>query len=119
MPWYEASILMIRSRPVKPRAMRTASSVGLGATRGEAPLRLRETPRQLFGDGDVVDAGLREVRATAELLLDRSDDDRMRVADDHHAEAVVKVDVFVAVDIAHPAALPTVDEHRQWRRVLE
>src|ERR1700682_38654 len=41
------------------------------------------------------------------------------MADHHDAEAVVKVDVLVPVDVPDAAALPVVDEDRLRRRVLE
>ena len=39
--------------------------------------------------------------------------------DDHDAEAIVKVDVFVAVDVPDPAAFAMIDEDRLRCRVLE
>ena len=45
----------------------------------------------------------REVRAGASGPRDRLDDLRVRVADDHRAEAAVRVDVLVAVDVPDAA----------------
>src|SRR5712692_8627458 len=53
------------------------------------------------------------------LLADRPDDLRMGVPDDHDAEAIVKVDVFVPVNVPHAAALTVIDEDRLRGGVLE
>ena len=39
--------------------------------------------------------------------------------DDHDTEAIVKVDIFVAIDVPDPAALAVIDEDRLGRCVLE
>ena len=91
----------------------------LGAAVGEAPLRLLEAARQLACDDDVLLDRLREMRPAMQLRVDGRDDRRMRMADDHDAEAVVEIDVLVAVDVPDLAALAVVDEDRLRRRVLE
>ena len=62
--------------------------------------------------------GLREVRATFDLPLDRLDDLRVRVAGDHGAVAQVEVEVLVAVDVPQPVAQAVVDVDRVRRRGL-
>src|SRR5256712_11764412 len=109
------------------RALPTGKAAGEGAGAGgrlgawvcEPPLGLAEAPRQLVGDDDSVLDGLREVGAALDLPLDGVDDLRVGVADHHDAEAVVKVDVFVAVHVPHKAALAVLDEDRLRRGVLE
>jgi hypothetical protein len=86
---------------------------------GEAPLRLLETLRELLRHLDDVWPGLREVCTEPRPLRDRLDDQRVRVPDHHDAEPVVEVDVLIAVDVPHAAALPALDEDRLRRRVLE
>ena len=91
----------------------------LRAAVGESPLRLLEPARELGGDDDVLRDRLREVRATVHLRLHGRNDRGVRVPDDHDAEAVVEIDVLVAVDVPDTAALAVVDEDRLRRRVLE
>src|SRR2546423_14690932 len=69
--------------------------------------------------GGVVGYGLREMRAAGGAFVDRFDDQRVGVPDHHDAEAVVKVDILVAVDVPDPAAFTVIDEDRLGRRVLE
>ena len=59
------------------------------------------------------------MRTPSHLLADRVDDLRMRVADHHHPEPVVEVDVFVAVRVPHLAALAVIGEHGLGLGVLE
>src|ERR1700686_3535456 len=59
------------------------------------------------------------MRAPGGLLADRPDDQRMGMPHCHDAKAVVKVDVFIAIDVPDAAALPVVDEHRLGGRGLE
>ena len=106
-PWYDASILTSRSRPVKPRAMRTASSVD------SVPLLVNRhcgRPKRLASssadDRDPRRRAGRSASPCATALGDRVDDQRVGVADDHDAEAVVEVDVLVAVDVPDAAATP-------------
>src|SRR5260370_16632812 len=63
--------------------------------------------------------GLGEVRAQGGTVADRLDDQWVGVRDDNDAEAIVKVDVFVAVDVPDTAAFAVVDEDRLGRGVLE
>ena len=91
----------------------------LGAGVGEAPLRLLESARQLARHHHTVLHGLREMRAAIYLLGDRVGDLRVGVADQHDAEAVVEVDVLVAVDVPNATALAVIRKHRLRRRVLE
>ena len=91
----------------------------LGAGVGEAPLRLLESARQLARHHHTVLHGLREMRAAIYLLGDRVGDLRVGVADHHDAEAVVEVDVLVAVDVPNATALTVIRKHRLRRRVLE
>ena len=85
---------------------------GLGATVGESPLGLPETATELLGDHRVVGHRLGEMGAARELPLHRGDHGGMGMPDQHHPEAVVEVDVLVAVHVPYPAALTPVDEHR-------
>ena len=84
----------------------------LGAGVVEAPLRQAEAAGQLLGDRDRAVGGGGEVGAFVDPRLDRGADDRVGVADAHHAEAVVEVDVLVAVDVPDPAALATLRDRR-------
>src|ERR1700682_917629 len=59
------------------------------------------------------------MRPQGSALGDRFHDQRMRMPDHHDTEAVVKVDVLVALDVPDPGGLPVVDEDRLGRRVLE
>src|ERR1700737_229627 len=59
------------------------------------------------------------MRALRGTLVDRLEDERMGVANRHDAEAIVKVDVFISVDVPYPAALAAIDENRLRRRILE
>ena len=77
----------------------------LGAGVVEAPLGQAEAPGQLLGDRDRAVGRGGEVGAFVDPRLDRGADGRVGVADAHHAEAVVEVDVFVAVDVPDAAAL--------------
>src|SRR2546421_88251 len=52
-------------------------------------------------------------------LGDRLDDQRVRMPHHHDTEAVMKVDVLVAVDVPDAAAFPVVDKDRLGRRILE
>ena len=90
----------------------------LGAGVGEAPQREPEAAGQLLGDGDDVRHGLGEVGAGRHTVADGGDDGRVGMAGDHHAEAVVEVDVLVAVDVPHPRSAAAVDEDRARRGVL-
>ena len=78
---------------------------GLGAGVGEAPLRQAEAAHELLGDDDRALGGRGEVRAAPGALAHRGHDGRVGVAHAHHAEAVVEVDVLVAVDVPHVRAL--------------
>jgi hypothetical protein len=53
-----------------------------------------------------------EVGAAVDLGLDRRPDRRVGVADAHHPEPVVEVDVLVAVDVPDPAPRAAVDVDR-------
>ncbi len=75
-----------------------------GARVAEAPQRQPEAARQLRGDDDRVVGRLREVRTERDALLHRAHDCRVRVADEHHAEAGVQVDVLGAVDVEDRAS---------------
>ena len=78
-----------------------------------------ETLGQLGGDQRVVLDRLGEVSAPRGPGADRLHHQRVGVTHEHDPEAVVEVDVLVAIDVPDPAALPVVDEHRLGRRVLE
>ena len=86
---------------------------------GEPPLRQPEALRQLLGDYRNLRDRLREMRAPGDALGDRLHDQRVGVADDHDAEAVVEVDVLVAVDVPDPAAAAVLDEDGLRGGVLE
>ena len=77
----------------------------LGAGVREAPLGQPEAPPQLLGDDDRALGRGGEVRAARRAGRDRGDDRRVGVADAHDAEAVVEVDVLVAVHVPHARAL--------------
>jgi hypothetical protein len=77
----------------------------LGAGVGEAPLRQAEAIGQLGGDGDRALGRGGEVGAFVDPRLDCGADRGVGVADAHHPEAVVEVDVFIAVDVPDAAAL--------------
>ncbi len=92
---------------------------GFRAAVREAPLRLLEAPGKLLGDDGVIGHRLREVGTQRGALGNRLDNERVGVADGHDAKAVVKVDVFVAVDVPDPAALSVIHEDRLRRGVLK
>ena len=69
------------------------------------PRRQAEAPRELLGDDDRVLRRRREVRPQRDPLADGGNDRRVRVPLDHRAEAVVEVEVAVAVDVPDLAAL--------------
>jgi hypothetical protein len=81
----------------------------LGAGVGEAPLRQAEAPGELLGDHDRPLGGRGEVRALLDAALDGVDDYGVRVADAHDAEAVVEVDVLVAVHVPDLGARAALD----------
>src|SRR6266566_1727169 len=102
---------MIRSRPVKPRASRMASSVDsvpLLVKRHCGCLKRRDNSSATMASS-----------ATGCTNVDRLDDQRVGMPDHHDAEAVVKVDILVAVHVPDPASLAMIDEDRLGRRVLE
>ena len=78
----------------------------LGAGVREAHLLEAEAPAQLLGEQHRVLGRRREVGTGRAARVDRLDDLRMRVADDHAAEPVVGVDVLVAVDVPDLRPLP-------------
>ena len=86
------------SRPVAARDADRAHR-RFGSRVREPDLFEVEAPAQLLGEQHGVFGGHREVRAAADRALDRLDDLRVRVADDHRSEAAVRVDVLVAVDV--------------------
>ncbi len=71
----------------------------LGAGVGEPPLGKAEAAAELLGDHDRAVGGGREVGAQVDPRLDGRAHRRVGVADAHHAEAVVEVDVLVSVDV--------------------
>jgi hypothetical protein len=91
----------------------------LGAGVVEAPLGQAEAPRQLAGDDDRAVGRGGEVGAFVDPPLDRCPDRRVGVADAHHPEAVVEVDVFVAVDVPDAAALAALEVNRPGIVFLE
>ncbi len=91
---------------------------GFRAGIAEPPEREAEALDQAVADRVEVLRGLREMRATLDLSLDRLDDLRVRVADDHGAVAKVEVEVLVAVDVPQPVAQAVVDVDRVRRRSL-
>ena len=103
---------------MKARARRTASLVDSVPLLVKRRLGLSEAPRQVARHHAHVVPRLREVRAPGDLLADRLHDERVGVADDHDPEPVVKIDVFVPVDVPDPAALAALGEYRLRRRVL-
>ena len=72
---------------------------GLGARVRVPPLRQAPAALQLVGDDDRVLGRGGEVRALLHALDDGLRDDRVRMALDHRAEAVVEVDHLRAVDV--------------------
>jgi hypothetical protein len=83
----------------------------LGPGVREAPVREAPAAAQLLGHGDRPLGGSGEVRAGVHLRLHRGGDDRVGMADAHDAEAVVEVQVLVAVDVPHPRAVAALDVH--------
>ena len=83
------------------RGARDADRVhrGLGARVRVPPLRQAPAALQLVGDDDGVLGRSGEVRALLHALDDGLRDDRMGMALDHRAEAVVEVDHLGAVDV--------------------
>ena len=73
----------------------------------EAPARQAEAARELLGHRHRLLRGRAEVSAEREAALDGCPDRGVSVPLHHRAEAVVEVDVLVAVDIPHPRALAT------------
>ena len=84
----------------------------LGAGVGEPPLRQAEAVGELLGDDDRAVGGGGEVGAEVDPRLDRVADRRVGVADGHDAEAVVEVDVLVAVDVPDAGALAALEVDR-------
>ena len=84
----------------------------LGARVGEAPLRQAVAAHELLRDDDRALRRRGEVRADPGALAHGGGDLRVAVADAHHAEAVVEVDVLVAVDVPHARALAAVEVDR-------
>ena len=70
---------------------------GLGARVHEAPLRQLEGPGEVLGHDDGVFGGKTELGAERRALLDGLDDQRVGVALDHAAVAVVEVGDLLAV----------------------
>ena len=85
---------------------------GLGARVRVAPAREAPAAVELLGDDDGVLGRRGEVRALRVALLERRADDRVRVALDHRAEAVVEVQVLVAVDVPHARAVTALEVDR-------
>ena len=90
----------------------------LGAGVRETPERELESVGEVLPDHVEVLRRLCEMRAPACLALERLDDLRMRVPDDHRAVPEVEVEVLVAVDVVDAVALAAIDEDRVRRRVL-
>ena len=90
----------------------------LRARVGEAPAREPEAPGQFLGHHDRVLGGRGEVSAAPEAFAHRCSDGRMGVALEHRAEAVVKVEVLVAVDIPDALPLAVTEVDRPWRSGL-
>src|SRR3954447_1971712 len=72
---------------------------GLTARVVEAPLGKAEPPLELLGDGNRVLRWSGEVSAPLDLGLHGGDDRGVGVSHAHRAEAVVEVDVLVAVHV--------------------
>ena len=84
----------------------------------ESPERELEAVGEVLAHHGQVLRRLREMRAAAGRSLDRLDDLRMGVADDHRAVSEVEVDVLVAIDVVEPVAVAPFDVDRVGRRVL-
>ena len=78
---------------------------GLGARVDEAPLRELEGAGEVLGHDDGVFGRQAELRAERRALLDGLDDERVGVALDHAAVAVVEVDDLLALDAPDVRAL--------------
>ncbi len=78
---------------------------GLGARVDEAPLRELEGAGEVLGHDDGVLGRQAELRAERRALLDGLDDERVGVALDHAAVAVVEVDDLLALDAPDVRAL--------------
>ncbi len=84
---------------------------GFGAGVAEPPQRQTEAAGELLGDHDGILGGLREVRAEPHSTLDRIDDGRMGMADDHHAIAGMQIHILHAIDVVHLRAVAMAEPH--------
>ena len=84
----------------------------LGAGVAEPPARQPEAAGQLLGDDDGVLGRLGEVSAQPHTPLDRFDDGRVGVADEHGAVAGVQVHVLRAVHVVDLRPSAVADPHR-------
>ena len=101
--------MRITSRPVAPRARWTASIVDSVPELVNRHCGRPKRRVELLGDDDRAVGGRREVGAEVDPRLDRRADGRVGMADAHHAEAVVEVDVLVAVDVPDLRARAALD----------
>ena len=92
---------------------------GLGAGVAEPQLLHVVAVADHLGELDGLGRGRREVRAVLRRTRDGLGDLRVRVADDHAAEAAVRVDVLVVVDVPHARALAVREVDRIRVALLE
>ena len=100
---------MSGSRPVTALASFTAAMFDSVPEFVKRQERQAEAAVQLLGDLHRLLGGGAEVGAERGALADRRDDRGVGVALDHRAEAVVEVDVLVAVDVPDARALAALD----------
>ena len=110
-PWYEPSIFTMSSRPVAARATRIALIVASVPEFAKRTCSSWNRRHSSSANSTVSSVGAAKCVPVCAARVDRLGDLRVRVADDHAAEAAVGVDVLVAVDVpdVRAAALAQVD----------
>ena len=104
-PWYEPSILTRTSRPVAARATRMASMVASVPELANRTLSSSKRRQISSASATVVGVGAAKWVPCGDRVGDGLDDLGMGVAGDADAEPAVEVEVLVAVDVPHVAAL--------------
>ena len=104
-PWYEPSIFTMSSRPVAARATRIALIVASVPELAKRTFSSRKRRHSSSANSTMSSVGAAKCVPVRRRARDRLDDLRVGVPDDHAAEAAVRVDVLVAVDVPHPCAL--------------
>ena len=89
-PWYEPSIFTMSSRPVAARAMRIALIVASVPELAKRTCSSRKRRHSSSANSTVSSVGAAKCVPAARRAVDRLDDLRVRVPDDHAAEAAVR-----------------------------